>query len=208
MRALDPALVVILVCAACGGGGPPAATAVPHNEPVAVPGSTDAGPLLGAEVIEIKDVWIGLGCTHDFAARLTAQGDRFEGEAELTVGWKDDRAAKKVVAVPRAVVAALQSEAEAARTQMANADPGDEGESHWTDDYPSGSMTFTGPAGIHRLVFTDQQRQLQWEHDGVTTPLDHPQDLSEHGSKIWEAYTAVLGAAGLRAWIDEACDRK
>jgi hypothetical protein len=208
MRALPIAVVVTLV-AACGAR--PTPTPTPHNTPIAPrpAAATGGGPLVGAEVIELRDVWVGLGCTHDFSARLTAAGAEFTGAAELNVGWGHDQAATKIVTVPRAVIAALEAAAEEARAGMATAAPPvGASESGWTDDYPTGSMTFTGAAGVHRLAFTDQHRVLHWEHDGERAPLDVPHDVFEDkSSAVWGAYTAVLDAAGMRAWIDAACDR-
>lgn len=195
---------------ACGDRAAPVAPAAPRNTPGdhAAPRS-DRDPLLSAERVEITDVWVGLGCAHEFTATLTARGAVFEGEGALAIGYQHEHKATKPVSIPRAKVAALQTAMDEARVAMAQPAPSEAAmASSWTDDYPSGSMTFTGPAGVHRLEFTEQHRMLQWAHDGKTEPLDRPQDLFEgKSSAIWDAYSAVLDAAGLRAWIDEACGR-
>lgn len=198
---------------ACGDRAAPAAPAAPRNTPGdhATAGA-DRDPLLSAERIEITDVWVGLGCAHEFTATLTAHGAVFTGEGALAIGYQRDAKATKPLSIPRATIAALQTAMVEARAALAAVDDDAPAEamavSSWTDDYPSGSMTFTGPAGVHRLEFTEQHRMLQWVHDGRTEPLDRPQDLFEgKSSAIWDAYSAVLDAAGLRAWIDEACGR-
>lgn len=202
------AALVSTTLLACGDRAAPVAPAAPRNTPADHAAATAArDPLLSAERVEIKDVWVGLGCAHAFDATLTARGAAFEGEGALAIGYQQEQKATKVVAVPRAAIAALQDAMAEAHAAMAQAEPSDgELASGWTDDYPSGSMTFTGPAGVHRLEFTEQHRMLQWVHDGKTEPLDRPQDIFDgKSSKIWDAYSAVLDAAGLRAWIDEAC---
>ena len=69
-------------------------------------------------------------------------------------------------------------------------------------------MTFTTGATVQRVFFTEQHRVLQWEHDGTTEPLDTERDIfDEKPSAVWDAYSAVLEAAHLRAWIDELCGR-
>ena len=202
--------LLLTALAACGDRAAPAAPTAPRNTPGdhAAAGA-DRDPLLSAERIEITDVWVGLGCSHEFTATLTPHGAVFTGEGALAIGYQRDAKATKPVSVPRATIAALQTAMAAARVAMAQAEPTDRTMvSSWTDDYPSGSMTFTGPAGVHRLEFTEQHRTLQWAHDGKTEPLDRPQDLFEgKSSAIWDAYSAVLDAAGLRAWIDAACGR-
>ncbi len=204
------AALLVTALAACGDRAAPVAPAAPRNTPGehAAPRS-DRDPLVSAERIEITDVWVGLGCAHEFTATLTARGAVFEGEGALAVGYQGDAKATRTVTVPRATIAALQTAMAEAHAAMAHAAPS-EGElvSGWTDDYPSGSMTFTGPAGVHRLEFLEQHRMLQWAHDGKVEPLDRPQELFEgKSSAIWDAYSAVLDAAGLRAWIDQACGR-
>lgn len=194
---------------ACGDRAAPVAPAAPRNTPANHAAGAERDPLLSAERIEISDVWVGLGCAHEFTATLTARGAAFAGEGSLAIGYQRDAKATKPVSIPRATIAALQAAMVEARAAMARPAPTEAAMvSSWTDDYPSGSMTFTGPAGVHRLEFTEQHRMLQWTHDGTTEPLDRPQDLFEgKSSAIWDAYSAVLDAAGLRAWIDAACGR-
>ncbi|MBL8622835.1 MAG: hypothetical protein JNK64_16080 [Myxococcales bacterium] len=204
------AALLLTALAACGDRAAPAAPAAPRNTPGdhAAAGA-DRDPLLSAERIELNDVWVGLGCSHEFTATLTPHGAVFTGEGALAIGYQRDAKATKPVSVPRATIAALQTAMAAAHAAMAQAEPTDRTMvSSWTDDYPSGSMTFTGPAGVHRLEFTEQHRMLQWVHDGKTEPLDRPQDIFDgKSSAIWDAYSAVLDAAGLRPWIDQACGR-
>jgi hypothetical protein len=206
------AVFVMTTLSACGDRGAPTAPVAPRNTPGDQAAPSDRDPLVGAARIEIRDVWVGLGCAHDFTATLTPHGATFEGQGALAIGYQQEHRTTRAIAVPRAVIATLQATAVQARAALAAVDDDAPEEamavSSWTDDYPSGSMTFTGPAGVHRLEFTDQHRRLQWVHGDEVTPLDRPQDLFDgKASAIWDAYSAVLTAAGLRAWIDEACGR-
>lgn len=199
----------LLVAAACGSRAP--APPAPHNTPTGTDtGPGTSGPLLGATSILIEDVWVGLGCTHDFTATVTPEGGDFAGDAELAIGYGHEHGAHKRIVVPRKTIAALQQAAEAARVRVAAAPPEDVQGSTWTDDYPTGSITFTTPGGVQKIGFTDQHRMLQWEHDGKVEPLDTPHDIFEDSkpSEIWDAYNAVLEAADLRAWIDDSCGRR
>jgi hypothetical protein len=208
LAGLVTVLVLASSAAACGprSAAPPPVIA---NTPTGGATSSAVGPLTSARTIVIKDVWVGLGCTHDFGGELTATADGFHGEVELTAGWGQEGGRKANVTVPRDIVAALEKDVLAAQAAMAGAPREPDRGTEWTDDYPSGSMVFTGPAGTYTLAFTDQHRKLELTHDGKTVPLDRAHDLGngDGPSNVWDTYQAVLVAAQLRQMIDEACGR-
>ncbi|HVV82406.1 MAG TPA: hypothetical protein VHE35_04975 [Kofleriaceae bacterium] len=207
------AAALLVALAACGGGG--GAAGKPTTIGNSAGGGTPAGSGLALgepTTIEIHDTWSGLGCAHDFSAKLEARGGAFTGDARLQTGWDSDRDETKTVSVPAKVVASLAAAVDDAKAKRAAA-PADGSASasvtSWTDDYPSGSMTFTGPSGAYKLEFTDQHRKLQWSHGSESVPLDSDQDILGEGkpSAIWEAYMAVLDSAGMSKWIDDLCKR-
>lgn len=210
MRSLARSLLLSIVLGACGGGGKAAPRPPVGNTVVPAGGAATGSRLAAATKIEIRDVWVGLGCTHELTATLTAQGGGWSGPAQLATGWDHDKADQKTITIDAAVIASLDRAVDAARARMATTQAPEGGiVSGWTDDYPTGSMAFTTPAGIYQLGFTDQHRKLVLEHDQDSIPLDRDQDIFDgQPSEIWEAYSAVLVAAGLPAWIDAMCDRR
>lgn len=201
---------VLAAAAACGSSSGGSSGPAIANHPGGGATTGARGVLTSATSIEVRDVWVGLGCTHDFSGRLTAVSGGFHGDVTLTAGWGDDAGRQATVTVPIALIERLEEAVEAARAAMAGKpvepDPG----LQWTDDYPSGSMTFTGPRGTYRLGFTDQHRKLVLDHDGESTPVDRPHGLGDDDGgtpAVWTAYTAVLEAAQLRQMLAEQCDR-
>jgi hypothetical protein len=72
----------------------------------------------------------------------------------------------------------------------------------------SGSMTFNGPAGLHKIYHPGhyQYRGLRWEHDGKREYLDVDLIRSQQGkAEIWRAYSEVLVAFELGAWRSKMC---
>lgn len=199
-----------LVLVGAGACGAPARPVTVGNTTVAPDAHGGGGSLADATSIEIKDVWVGLGCTHEFSATLAAGGGAFTGQAQLATGWGRDNGQTKTITIKADVIVALARAVDDARARMA-ATQAPEGliVSSWTDDYPTGSMTFATPSGTYQLAFEDQHRKLVFTHDrDEAVPLDRDQDLFDgKPSPIWLAYTAVLEAAGLPAWIDAMCDR-
>ena len=194
----------LAVVTALGCGGPPvprSPAAEPVAEPEAAPASFPADPLASAETIEIEDTWSRLLCHHTFKAVLHRRGEAFVGEATLELASIPLDEPTRVVEVPRASIVLLQMEAVANRGMgsFGAHGPG------WTDDYPSGSMTFIGPTGRHRLAFTDQRRVLTWEYGGETVTLDSAAIHMVQMSSLWHAYTAVLEAMGMPAWATDTC---
>ena len=205
------ASLALALLAACGGRATPAATPAIGNTPPArtAPVAT-AGILASATTIELKDVWVGLGCPHDFHGTLTAAADGFHGTVELAAGWSQSaHGDSATVTVPRDLVVALDRAVAEARTALAAHPPAKPEGLSWTDDYPSGSMTFRGPAGTWTLGFTDQHRMLELEHDGAREAVSSPHGFSEDEgpATVWDAYQAVLAAAQLGRLVDEQCGR-
>lgn len=205
---------IVLVLAACASR--PAPAPAPANQPSSGtdPAPAPSVPLTDAVQIEIEDAWSGLGCIHVFHASLVTDGDTaggWHGEATLDAGRAGP--SRRYVALLRPTIAQLERAIDDARAAIARADdePADDEPaeviafSSWSDDYPSGAMRFTTATTSYRLAFTDQHRQLSLEHDGDSELLDVPQDSLERGSPLWTAYSDVLQALGLRAWLDEAC---
>ena len=80
--------------------------------------------------------------------------------------------------------------------------------SEWTDDYPSGSTTMTGPHGTVKIYYLEQHRQLLADQHHKTMELSPP--LDEPGGPMPEGfkrYTAFLDAVGLSAMIKPLCGR-
>lgn len=205
-------MVALLTLAACPPAPRPAPLASAAQTSGAEPG-VGVGPLTSAMTIEVRDTWVGLGCTHDFEVSLVADADGWRGEATMKVGWGQDPEKPRAVRLSRAAVAALEEAAVAARQALADERAPTEARSKgWTDDYPSGSMTFTTPSGTRTIGFTDQWRVLQWDEGGAVAMLDRPHDLfggdSDEPAPVWQAYGAILAALDLRLWIDEACGRQ
>ena len=203
------ALVSALGLAGCPGGASP--RPAPIGNVVGASPATGAGPaLVDARSIELRDVWVGLGCTHEFTATLTPGGGGFTGVATLATGWQRDEGQEKTITIPLSVIANLARAADVARARLATLPPAEDGVAgSWTDDYPSGSMTFTTPDGVYWIGFEDQKRKLQLRHGEDVIVLDRDQDIFDgEASPIWKAYMGVLEAAGLPAWIDAMCDRR
>ena len=161
--------------------------------------------LTDAALIEIVDAWTGLGCAHYFHVTLTATAthDAWRGEAILQSNWPDSLA-RREAALTRATVVKLQRAVDAARAAIARTpdEPADE-LPLWTDDYPSGSIAFTGGKHSYRIAFTDQHRKLTLAHDGALEPLDPPQPYAHHEA-LSNAYGDVLSELGMRPWIESA----
>lgn len=211
VTAVTAAAVTAAALVACGSPSTsPAHPGTVGNKPTggAAPAPTSLGWTRATE-ITVADTWVGLGCTHAFAANLSRRGDRFVGIAQLEAGYGQDRETRPVT-VDDAAIAALEAAVLAAQ-QVPAWDPPSEGS--WTDDYPSGAMTFAGPDGVSRLYFEDQHRQLVLERGGAVVPLREPpparpDDRDGAPRPMWDAYQAFLdGPLGLRAWIDSKCHR-
>ena len=202
------AVTAAALVAACGSPSKPSRPGTVGNKPGG--GAAAAPTSLGwtrATEITIADTWVGLGCVHTFAANLSRRGDRLVGIAQLEAGNGQDRETRPVT-VDDAAIAALEAAVVAAQ-QVPAWDPTTL--TSWTDDYPSGATTFTGPDGVSRLYFEDQHRQLKLERGGAVVPLHEPPPASpddrDGGPRpLWAAYQAFLdGSLGLRAWIDSKC---
>ncbi len=183
---------------------PPSATAIGNTpEPTATAPASDALGWAHATAITVKDGWAGLGCMHTFEATLERKGDRLVGTATLEAG--NGSPATRTVEVADGALQTLEDAVVRAAAVPAW-EPPPEGE--WTDDYPSGSIAFTGPGGTTQLYFQDQHRRLMLEQGGKVVPLRDPPPASADGrpGPIWIAYSAFLdGPLGLRPWITSRC---
>ena len=140
---------------------------------------------------------------HTFEATLERKCDRLVGTATLEAG--SGSPGTRTVEVTDSALQALEHAVVRAAAVPAW-DPPPEGA--WTDDYPSGSITFTGPGGTTRLYFEDQHRKLMLEQGGKVVPLRDPPPAGSDGAPgaIWTAYEALLdGPLGLRPWIKSRC---
>lgn len=196
-----------LFCVVAVGCGSRATSAVAPTPTVgnsrASAAATDNGELTSATTIEIADVRSDLGCMYEFAVHLTRHDAQFAGTAEFPRDGARVPTAMPMQ-LPLHAVAALQQALRSTLTTPARDTDGHTAMMmHTTDDSPSGSMTFSGPAGTYRLHFDDQFRKLKLAHNSVETTLD----LTTHGepSAIWQRYQEVLRTLGLPAWADIAC---
>ena len=166
-------------------------------------------PLARATTVHVLDRWSGFGCRHRFEASLRRRGDAFVGDATLdahgVLGGDLGPFPPRRASVPRSVVVALARAVDDARAAMRSAPPALEG-AEWSDDSPATEMTFRGGAGTHRLWLAGPHRVLHLERGAADEALNPPRnDPTDPPSAVLRAYEDVLDAAGMGAWLDEAC---
>jgi hypothetical protein len=81
----------------------------------------------------------------------------------------------------------------------------------WSDDFPEGSITFTGPHGSYRIFFRNQQCQLLVEHGPAIDALDYrppsPDADLEVDSPVWARFNELLASFSWPSWRATACRR-
>jgi hypothetical protein len=206
---------LVIGLAACGAPNPPATVPVIVPADGVIDAAVDArapishkitlGVLTTATRIAIEDEWVGMGCSYHFTATLERKADVFVGTATFTRSSTNADSTREVV-LPLYEVDGLQ-------TMLSSAvkGPAPAGRAMgWTDDYPKGSTTLSGPQGTVKIYFLDQRRQLLVDHDGRVQALDpSPADFDDSPlSKPFEQYRSFLDAVGLSALHDEQCPRR